>query len=92
MSTNEVEGTNMVPNTREPTSIDQGQHASGNFMIPSPKEDAERIGKGGLMTVTTRQLDVTQVNYASVANLEKFKRELDTARLEGHSHVTSKRT
>ena len=41
-----------------------------------------------MISVTTRQLDVSQVTYASVQNLEKFKRELDTARLEGHSHVT----
>ena len=76
------------PSQEKPTSVYQGQHASGNFMIPSAKEEADRIGKGGLISVTTRQLDVSQVTYASVQNLERFKRELDTARLEGHSHVT----
>jgi len=75
------------PTQEKPTSVYQGQHASGNFMMLSAKEEADRM-KGGLISVTTRQLDVSQVTYASVQNLEKFKRELDTARLEGHTHVT----
>jgi predicted molibdopterin-dependent oxidoreductase YjgC len=69
------------------TNIYQELHASGKFVIPTGSQDTNLVDKSGLITVTTRALSITRLEYASIANLELFKRELETARQEGHYHV-----